>query len=75
MVLDTVTRIIAEVCCIEQSSIVPERELLEYGMDSARAMDLVVALEDFFDVEIPDEIIIGLRTGNDVILALEGLSK
>lgn len=69
--LETVTRLIAEACCLEQSEIIPERDLTEYGLDSARAMDLVVSVEDAFNVEISDETMMRLRTANDIVQALE----
>ena len=73
MVLETVTKIVAEVCHVEHTDVVADRNLMSYGLDSARAMDLVVALEDLFEVEISDEVIIQLRTANDIVRALETL--
>ena len=74
MVLEKVTGIIANVCSIHPALIVADRDLMAYGMDSARAMDLVVEVEDTFNVEISDEVMIGLRTANDIVQALANLT-
>ena len=74
MVLDKVTGIIAEICSIHPALVVADRDLMAYGVDSARAMDLVVAVEDSFNVEIPDEVMIGLRNANDIVQALADLA-
>jgi acyl carrier protein len=73
MVLETVTKTIAELCSMDEAKVNPHRDMLEYGMDSARAIDLIVTLEDKFDIEISDEMMMGLRTGNDIVMALEQL--
>lgn len=73
MVLETVKKTIANVCSMDVTKVDPQRDMLEYGMDSARAMDLIVSLEDKFDIEISDEVMVGLRTGNDIVMALEQL--
>ena len=73
MVLDKVRTIIAEVFEIGHTEVAAERDLMAYGMDSAREMDLVIAIEDTFKVEIPDELMIQFRTANDIVRALETL--
>ena len=73
MVIDEVTKIIADVFEIELAQVVADRDLMAYGIDSARMMDLVVALEDAFDIEIPDSMMVQFTTANDIIRALENL--
>ena len=46
---------------------------MSYGIDSARLMDLVVAIEDDFEVEISDEMMVQFKTANDIVRALENL--
>ncbi len=70
---DRVTKIIADIFQIEQAEIALDRELMSYGIDSARLMDLVVAIEDDFEVEISDEMMAQFRTANDIVRALENL--
>ena len=73
MVLDRVTKIIAEVLQIGYADVMADRELTAYGIDSARSMDLVIALEDAFNVEISDAIMLQFRTVNDIVRSLENL--
>ena len=73
MVLDRVTKIIADVLQIGYADVMADRELTAYGIDSARTMDLVIALEDSFKVEISDAIMVQFRTVNDIVRALENL--
>ena len=70
---DRVTKIIAGIFRIEQAEIALDRELMSYGIDSARLMDLVVAIEDDFEVEISDEMMVQFKTANDIVRALENL--
>ncbi len=70
---DRVTKIIADIFQIEQAEIALDRELMSYGIDSARLMDLVVAIEDDFEVEISDEMMVQFKTANDIVRALENL--
>jgi acyl carrier protein len=71
-VLEGVKRHVAEVCALETSAIREEARLVEYGMDSVRAMDLVVALEDDFKIEIPDRDVARLQTVKDVVAYIDG---
>lgn len=64
---EEIIRLVAEVCDVNPADIRREGDLVGYGLDSARAMDLVVALEDAFKLEIPDDVAIDLRTVDDVI--------
>jgi len=59
--------IIAGIIEINPETIRPDRLLVEYGLDSARAMDLIVALEDVFGIAIPDEVARGLRRVDDIV--------
>ena len=61
-----IKRLLAEVCALDESSIESEVSLIEYGLDSARGIDLLVALEGEFDIRIPDQDITRMRTLGDV---------
>jgi acyl carrier protein len=63
---------LAYICAIEPERIKAEAWLIEYGLDSVRSMDLVIALEDQFGIELPDEAIARLQTVADVIKLIEG---
>ena len=61
-----IKRLLAEVCALPEGSIRADVPLLEYGLDSARGIDLLIALEGAFDIRIPDEAITKMRTLADV---------
>lgn len=62
-----VLNILASVIDINPGSIRTDRQLVEYGLDSARVMDLVVALEDEFGVSIPDDVARTLHSVDDIL--------
>ena len=53
-VLSDVKRLVAETCAIDPATIRDDGRLVQYGVDSVRAMDLLVALEEHFGLDIPD---------------------
>jgi acyl carrier protein len=46
---------IADQLRVDAKNIEPTRRLTEYGMDELDLVELIMTLEDRFDVEIPDE--------------------
>jgi acyl carrier protein len=52
--LETVKRFIADVCAVEAATVQPGGKLLAYGLDSVRLLDLIVAVEDRYGLEIGD---------------------
>jgi acyl carrier protein len=62
-----VKRHLMEVCAVDASAIRPDVPLLEYGLDSARGIDLLVALEAEFDIRIPDQDAAKLSTLADIV--------
>jgi len=53
---DKVKAIIAEQLGVEASSVTPESSFTEdLGADSLDAVELIMAIEEAFDIEIPDE--------------------
>jgi len=70
-VLEGVRRHVAEVCGLEVSHLDDAARLIEYGMDSVRAIDLLVALEHEFGIEIPDRDVARLQTIRDVVTYIE----
>ena len=52
--LETVKRFIAEVCAVDLSTVQPSGKLLAYGLDSVRLLDLILAVEDRYGLEIGD---------------------
>jgi acyl carrier protein len=69
-VAETIERLVAEVCAIPSSTLQRDRPLVEYGLDSARAIDLIVSLESEFDLRISDTDARTMRTIEDIVVYL-----
>ncbi len=55
-VLERVKKITAEQLDLEESKITPESSFInDLGADSLDTVELIMAMEDQFDIEIPDE--------------------
>jgi acyl carrier protein len=71
-----VKRIIVEHLGIDEAKVVPKARLAEdLGADSLDVVELVLALEEAFDIEIPEEEGEKLRTVNDVIRCVQSHVK
>lgn len=65
---DTAVAVIASVSKTDPATITPEMELVaDLGMDSARALELLVELEDKIGIEISDEDAARLNTVGDIL--------
>jgi acyl carrier protein len=72
MVLEKVKMILSSQFEVEQDTITPETNIQEdLGADSLDVVDMLMSLEDEFDVEIPDEKIETLRTVGEVVAYIE----
>ena len=70
-----VHKLIEEQLGVEPERIKPEASFLEdLGADSLDIVELVMALEEEFDLEIPDEDTENLRTVQDVCNYLESMA-
>ena len=66
--------VIAQVTGVSTGSITPEMELVaDLDMDSAKALELLVELEDRFEVEIDDDDAAMLNTVGDVLATIESM--
>ena len=66
--------IIAQVTGVSTKSITLEMELVaDLDMDSAKALELLVELEDRFEVEIDDDDAATLNTVGDVLATIESM--
>ena len=69
---DTAVAVIASVSKADPATITPEMELVaDLGMDSARALELLVELEDKIGIEISDEDAARLNTVGDILSYLK----
>ncbi|MBQ5565252.1 MAG: acyl carrier protein [Clostridia bacterium] len=72
MVFEKIRAILAEQFGVEEDSIKIDTNLTEdLGADSLDFADVVMAIEDEFDVEIPDEDIESIKTVGDIVEYIE----
>ena len=56
---------------VEEKSLVPEANLLDdLGADSLDVVELVMALEEEFGIEVPDDDVENIRTIGDIVAYL-----
>lgn len=72
MVFEKIREILMEQLDVEESIVTMEASILEdLGADSLDIVDLVMTLEDEFDMEIPDEEIENIKTVGDIVRYIE----
>lgn len=68
MVLDKVKTIIADQLGVAEDDITPSSKFIEdLGADSLDVVELIMAMEDEFDLEIPDDEAENISTVGDVV--------
>jgi acyl carrier protein len=60
-----------EVSGVPRSRVVPSRHLLDYGIDSILAVELLVVLEARLIIEIPDEVVYRLKCVDEIVRYLK----
>lgn len=66
-----VAGVIAEQLGVDKDKVVREATLTELGADSLDIVESVMALEEFFDIELPDEETTALKNVGDVADLIE----
>lgn len=75
MVLEKVKAILAEQFDVEEDKITADTDLQEdLGADSLDVVDLLMSIEDEFDVEVPDEEIENIKTVGTLVSYIEANS-
>lgn len=75
MVLEKVKAILAEQFDVEEEKITAETDLQEdLGADSLDVVDLLMSIEDEFEVEVPDEEIENIKTVGALVSYIEANS-
>lgn len=76
MVFEKVKKLIAEELMVEESKITLETRLSEdLGADSLDAVELIMAIEDEFGVQVDDEMAQQIRKVGDIVEFLEKAAK
>ena len=72
MVLDKIKEILAEQLSVDPDKITMN-SLLEEDLDadSLDAIDIVMSIEDEFQVEVPDEVIADMKSVGDIVNVIE----
>ncbi len=72
MVFDKVKEIVIDQLDVEEDKVTMEASISEdLGADSLDIVDLVMSLEEEFDVEIPDEKVENVKTVGDIVKFIE----
>ena len=75
MVLEKVKAILAEQFDVEEDKITADTDLQEdLGADSLDVVDLLMSIEDEFEVEVPDEEIENIKTVGSLVSYIEAKS-
>ncbi len=73
-ILDRVIDIVAEELAVDRDEVTEDSSFIEdLGADSLDVVELVMAFEEEFDVEIPDEDAEDIRTVDDAVSYLEDI--
>lgn len=72
MVFERIREIMCEQLDLEEDSVTMESDIMEdFEADSLDLVDLVISLEDEFNMEVPDDQIENFRTVGDVVRYIE----
>lgn len=72
MIFDKVKAVIVDTLSCEEEEVVLEASLTDdLDADSLDAVELNMALEDEFDISIPDEELANMKTVGDIVKAVE----
>lgn len=72
MVLEKVKAILSEQFDVEEDTITPDSNIADdLGADSLDVVDLLMSIEDEFEIEIPDEEVENLKTVGELVKYIE----
>ena len=72
MVFEKVKSIVADQLVVEEEKVTAEASITEdLGADSLDVVDLVMSIEEEFDIEIPDEAVENIKTVGDIVSYIE----
>lgn len=56
---------------VQANDVKPDAWLIEFGLDSVNSVELVMALEERFDLELPDGDAAAVETVSDIVTLIE----
>ncbi|MCD8107782.1 MAG: acyl carrier protein [Oscillospiraceae bacterium] len=71
MVFDKIAGIIADQLDMDVEDVTSDSTFEDLGADSLDVVDVIMTLEDEFDMEIPDEAIEGMKTVGELVKYIE----
>lgn len=72
MIFDKVKELIIDQLDVEEDAVKPESVIIDdLGADSLDVVDLVMSIEEEFDMEIPDEAVEKIKTVGDIVSYIE----
>ena len=72
MIFDKVKEILMDQLDVEEEKVTMEASIVDdLGADSLDLVDLVMSLEEEFDVEIPDDQVENIKTVGDIVKYIE----
>jgi acyl carrier protein len=73
MVFEKVKEMLCEQLDVEEDKVTADSSIVDdLGADSLDVVDLVMSLEEEFDLEIPDEDVENMKTVGDMVKYIEG---
>lgn len=73
MIFDKVKKIIVEKLSVDSTEVTPDASFEDLGADSLDIVEIVMALEEEFDIEISDEEAENAKSVGDVVKYLNSL--
>ncbi|ADU23616.1 MULTISPECIES: acyl carrier protein [Ruminococcus] len=76
MVFDKIREIIVEQLDVDEDKVTTDASITEdLGADSLDVVDLVMNIEESFDLEIPDEEVENIKTVGDIVKFIEAKTE
>ena len=76
MVFDKIKSIIVEQLDADENDVTMDANIQDdLGADSLDVVDLVMSIEESFDIEIPDEEVEGIKTVGDIVKYIESKTE
>lgn len=72
MVFEKVQKILSDQFEVEEDTITLDSKLEEdFGADSLDSIDLIMSIEDEFEIDVPDDIVENMKTVSDIVDYIE----